>query len=153
MRPLMPKSKGHQWSPKWAPDGKMLGPVSRGGLAALTALNNAFHAAYADAKSRVLASSGPTLIVNGDNFALLRDGRRVEAPAICHLARNEHSPQCLRLRDEENVTGFAKVQLGSAFFLNSLQFRQHFKVTRATRRAFRPDQLRQTQAPAPHPKD
>ena len=46
---------------------------------ALTALNNAFRAAYADAKSRVLASSGPTLIVNGDNFALLRDGRRVEA--------------------------------------------------------------------------
>jgi hypothetical protein len=25
--------------------------------------------------------------------------------------RNEHSPQCLRLRDEENVTGFAKVPL------------------------------------------
>jgi hypothetical protein len=47
--------------------------------AALTALNNAFRAAYADAKSRVLASSGPTLIVNGDNFALLRDGRRIEA--------------------------------------------------------------------------
>lgn len=46
---------------------------------ALTALNNAFRAAYADAKSHVLASSGPTLIVNGDNFALLRDGRRVEA--------------------------------------------------------------------------
>ena len=46
---------------------------------ALTALNNAFRAAYADAKSRVLASSGPTLIVNGDHFALLRDGRRVEA--------------------------------------------------------------------------
>ena len=46
---------------------------------ALTALNNAFRAAYADAKSRVLASSGPTLIVNGDNFALLRGGRRVEA--------------------------------------------------------------------------
>jgi hypothetical protein len=46
---------------------------------ALTALNNAFRAAYADAKRRVLASSGPTLIVNGDNFALLRDGRRLEA--------------------------------------------------------------------------
>src|ERR1035441_8042849 len=52
------------------------GPVQP---AALTALNNAFRAAYADAKSRVLASSCPTLIVNGDNFALLRDGRRVEA--------------------------------------------------------------------------
>jgi len=52
------------------------GPVQP---AALTALNNAFRAAYADAKRRVLASSGPTLIVNGDNFALLRDGRRVEA--------------------------------------------------------------------------
>ncbi len=46
---------------------------------ALTALNNAFRAAYSDAKSRVLASSGPTMIVNGDNFSLLRDGRRVEA--------------------------------------------------------------------------
>ena len=47
--------------------------------AALTALNNAFRAAYADAKGRVLASAGPTLIVNGDTFTLLRDGRRVEA--------------------------------------------------------------------------
>jgi len=46
---------------------------------ALTALNNAFRASYADAKLRVLASSGPTLIVNGDNLALLRNGRRVEA--------------------------------------------------------------------------
>ncbi len=46
---------------------------------ALTVLNNAFRAAYADAKARVLASSGPTLIVSGDNFSLLRDGRRVEA--------------------------------------------------------------------------
>ena len=52
------------------------GPVQP---AALTALNNAFRAAYADAKSRVLASRGPTLIVNGDHFVLLRDGRRVEA--------------------------------------------------------------------------
>jgi hypothetical protein len=48
---------------------------------ALTALNNAFRAAYADAKSRVLKSSGPTLLVNGDNFVLLRHGRRVEANA------------------------------------------------------------------------
>jgi hypothetical protein len=47
--------------------------------AALTALNNAFRAAYADARSRVLKSPGPILIVNGDNFALLHDGRRVEA--------------------------------------------------------------------------
>ena len=46
---------------------------------ALTALNNAFRATYAEAKSRVLASYGPTLIVNGDHFALLRGGRRVEA--------------------------------------------------------------------------
>src|SRR4051812_14410140 len=46
---------------------------------ALTALNNAFRSAYADAKSRVMASSGPTLIVNGDSFTLLRDGRRIEA--------------------------------------------------------------------------
>ncbi|MBZ5620635.1 MAG: hypothetical protein LAQ69_18210 [Acidobacteriia bacterium] len=56
-------------------------PVATGPVQspALTALNNAFRAAYADAKSRILKSSGPTLIVNGDNFALLRDGRRVEA--------------------------------------------------------------------------
>jgi hypothetical protein len=46
---------------------------------ALTALNNAFRTAYADAKTRVLAASGPTLIVNGDNFALLRHGQRIEA--------------------------------------------------------------------------
>jgi hypothetical protein len=46
---------------------------------ALDALNNAFRVAYAHANSRVLASSGPTLIVNGENFALLRHGRRVEA--------------------------------------------------------------------------
>ena len=46
---------------------------------ALTALNNAFRAAYAEAKSRVLASWGPILIVNGDNFTLLHGGRRVEA--------------------------------------------------------------------------
>ncbi len=52
------------------------GPVQP---AALTALNDAFRAAYADAKLRVLASSGPTLIVNGNNFALLREGHRVEA--------------------------------------------------------------------------
>src|SRR5262249_53709146 len=46
---------------------------------ALTELNNAFRAAYADARSRVLASAGPTLIANGDDFILLREGRRIEA--------------------------------------------------------------------------
>jgi len=46
---------------------------------ALTALNNAFRSAYADAKSRVLAVSGPTLIVNGDRFSLIHDGPRMEA--------------------------------------------------------------------------
>jgi hypothetical protein len=46
---------------------------------ALTALNDAFRAAYADAKTRVLTASGPTLIVSGDNFTLVRDGRRIEA--------------------------------------------------------------------------
>jgi hypothetical protein len=62
-----------------APAQTMPGPAGPAQPPALTALNNAFRAAYADAKSRVLASSGPTLIVNGDTFALLRDGRRVEA--------------------------------------------------------------------------
>ena len=57
----------------------MSAPVGQVQPPALTALNNAFRAAYADAKIRVLASSGPTLIVNGDTFALLRGGRRVEA--------------------------------------------------------------------------
>src|SRR4051795_12647591 len=57
----------------------MLAPAGPVQPAALTALNNAFRAAYADAKTRVLASSGPTLIVSGDNFALLRNGHRVEA--------------------------------------------------------------------------
>ena len=52
------------------------GPVQP---AALTALNNAFREAYAAAKVRVLTSAGPTLIVNGDHFALLRGGRRVDA--------------------------------------------------------------------------
>jgi hypothetical protein len=45
---------------------------------ALSALNDAFRAAYAEAKTRVLAARGPTLIVSGDTFSLLRDGRRVE---------------------------------------------------------------------------
>jgi hypothetical protein len=49
--------------------------------AELTALNDAFRAAYAEAKQRVLAANGPTLIVSGDNFSLLRDGRRLEANA------------------------------------------------------------------------
>jgi hypothetical protein len=47
--------------------------------APLTALNDAFRAAYADAKRRVLLSAGPTLLVNGDTFILTRDGRRAEA--------------------------------------------------------------------------
>ncbi|MGJ5820781.1 hypothetical protein [Paludibaculum fermentans] len=46
---------------------------------ALTALNNAFRAAYSEAKVRILSNAGPTILVNGDNFSLLRDGRRVEA--------------------------------------------------------------------------
>lgn len=49
--------------------------------AALTALNDAFRAAYADAKKRVLAASGPTLIVSGDNFTLLAGARRLEGNA------------------------------------------------------------------------
>jgi hypothetical protein len=59
------------------------GPTAAGPVQppALTALNDAFRAAYADARSRVLQSAGPTLIVNGDNFALLRHGQRVEANA------------------------------------------------------------------------
>jgi hypothetical protein len=49
---------------------------------ALTSLNNAFRAAYAEARTRTLAETGPTLIVNGDNLSLLlRGGRRFEANA------------------------------------------------------------------------
>lgn len=51
------------------------GPVQP---AALTAFNDAFRAAYADAKARVLAARGPTLIVSGDIFSLIRDGHRVD---------------------------------------------------------------------------
>ncbi|MDR3699431.1 MAG: hypothetical protein P4L56_07330 [Candidatus Sulfopaludibacter sp.] len=47
--------------------------------APLTALNDAFRAAYADAKRRVLATAGPVLLVNGDTFILTRGGRREEA--------------------------------------------------------------------------
>ena len=47
--------------------------------APLTALNDAFRAAYAQAKQRVLAAAGPVLLVNGDTFILTRGGRRVEA--------------------------------------------------------------------------
>jgi hypothetical protein len=54
------------------------GPVQP---AALTALNNAFRSAYAESRRRVLESAGPTLIVSGDTFTLLRSGRRFEANA------------------------------------------------------------------------
>ena len=54
------------------------GPVQP---AALTALNEAFRAAYAEAKTRVLTSSGPKLIVSGDHFSLVRKGQRLEANA------------------------------------------------------------------------
>lgn len=56
-----------------------MSPPGPSQAAALTELNNAFRAAYAEAKVRVLAASGPTLIVNGDNFSLLCNGRRSEA--------------------------------------------------------------------------
>jgi hypothetical protein len=57
------------------------GPVATGPVQppALTALNDAFRAAYADARSRVLKATRPTVIVNGDNFSLLRRRQRVEA--------------------------------------------------------------------------
>ena len=51
----------------------------------MTALNNAFREAYAGAKKRVLASSGPALIVNGDRLILFRDGRREEANVAAAL--------------------------------------------------------------------
>jgi hypothetical protein len=60
------------------PMGAPAGPVQP---AALTNLNNAFRASYAEAKGRVLASGGPVLIVNGDNFSLVRGGKRAEANA------------------------------------------------------------------------
>ncbi len=48
--------------------------------------------------TRVLASSGPTLIVNGDHFTLLRGGRRVEAnvgdPDL--RSRQDHRPHPAR---------------------------------------------------------
>jgi hypothetical protein len=72
------------------------GPVQP---AALTALNDAFRAAYADAKTRVLAASGPILIVSGDNFTLLENGRRLEAnvgvPVYDPLKTIAHIPLAL----------------------------------------------------------
>lgn len=62
-----------------APAQTATAPLSSPQPQALTALNNAFRAAYTEAKTRVLASAGPTLIVNGDRLVLLRDGSRVEA--------------------------------------------------------------------------
>jgi len=74
----------------------MPGPAAVAQPPALTTLNNAFRAAYADAKSRVLASAGPVLIVNGDHFTLLRGGRRTEAdvtvPAYDTLKTISHIP-------------------------------------------------------------
>jgi hypothetical protein len=54
------------------------GPVQP---AALTALNDAFRAAYADARKRVMASAGPTLLVSGDTFTLMRGEWRMEVNA------------------------------------------------------------------------
>src|SRR5260370_13994641 len=83
-------------SPAGVPAQTMPAPVGPVQPPPLTALNNAFRTAYADAKTRVLASSGPTLIVNGDNFALLRDGRRVAAnvgaPAYDPVTTIAHIP-------------------------------------------------------------
>src|SRR6266498_2232075 len=45
----------------------------------LTALNDAFRHAYADARRRVLTGDGPVLIVNGDAAALVRGAHRSEA--------------------------------------------------------------------------
>ena len=45
----------------------------------LTALNDAFRQAYADARRRVLAGDGPLLIINGDTAAFVRGGRRSDA--------------------------------------------------------------------------
>jgi hypothetical protein len=47
--------------------------------APLTELNNAFRAAYVEARTRVVAQAGPVLVVSGDNFALLSGGKRTEA--------------------------------------------------------------------------
>ena len=68
-----------------APAQTMSGPAAPAQPPALTALNNAFRVAYADAKARVLESSGPTLIVNGDRFSLLRGGRRMEADVVAPI--------------------------------------------------------------------
>jgi len=47
--------------------------------APLTELNNAFRAAYVEARTRMLAETSPVLVVSGDSFALLRGGKREEA--------------------------------------------------------------------------
>ncbi len=70
--------------------------------AALTALNDAFRAAYAEARGRMLAASGPTLLVSGDTFTLIRDGRRVEANVgtpIYGSGQDDRAPAAGNLRD------------------------------------------------------
>lgn len=64
-----------------APAQSMRAPAGPVQPAALTALNDAFRSAYAAAKSRVLQSSGPTIVVSGDTFVLLRHGQRIEGNA------------------------------------------------------------------------
>jgi hypothetical protein len=54
-------------------------PVCAQTAPGLTALNDAFRAAYAEARGRVLAAAGPTLLVNGDTFTLIHGSKREAA--------------------------------------------------------------------------
>jgi hypothetical protein len=56
----------------------------------LIELNQAFREAYAECRQRLLARSGPTIVVEGDNLVLLHKGTRREAkviPEMYHLLK------------------------------------------------------------------
>jgi hypothetical protein len=57
----------------------------------LTTLNDAFRAAYRQAKETSLARSGPVILAEGDNLVLKKGGHRVEAhytPAVYHVLKS-----------------------------------------------------------------
>jgi hypothetical protein len=68
----------------------------------LTALNQGFRAAYAQAKADALAGSGPVLVVSGDRLRLFRNGLQVSEaplrPGLYHrLKAVDHVPLALQL--------------------------------------------------------
>lgn len=65
----------------------------------LTSLNEAFREAYAASRTRLLASSGPVIVVESDNLVLIHKGKRSEvkvAPDLYHTVKAiSHVPLAL----------------------------------------------------------